>query len=479
MTLRPDLVALIASGVSAVLGTCVLLVLYQRFRTVVAANWAAVLAAIGGNDFLQVAVAALHSSNESRYLGPGQVVIGHLVAATLFVAVTDPASPTMRWRRYIYACAPLMGVLVVGLLLWTEPASVHETPGNWYRAAANPGLLAYFGLILVSIAVRAWLTFGRLRTIGRLFVAVGVTLAVLRPYFLSLAYARGSGDLFAVSALTLAVAATIVILHYGIVIDVMDAKLALDVEQARRAELAVRNEQLGLMAEGLAGEVAQHFRSALASARSLRGATPSVAPQRPEYHQLESSLQHGIALAEDLRAFAAGDRAAGEVTDLGDHVRTHASMLQWVLGEPHRLTTDVEPRPLPVHVTAVRVTHILTDLLQHCRSRGRDGQVLHVSVRGYARDVTHDLQVGDSTVRPGHWVVLVVAVDGRGVTASEVEHLFDAVRVAQPARTGGALAVVSALLHDAGGAVQASNVYGGQGEVVECWFPRAQAGSAD
>lgn len=472
MSLKPDLIALVAAGAASVIGTAVLLLLHRRFRSVVAVSWAAVLATVAVNDFLQVVVGLLQSSEQSRILGVGQVLLGHLTAATLLVAVSEPTSAVVRWRQRIYFASPVLGGIVIALLLWTEPAALRETPGAWYRAASNPGLLVYFGFMLLAVAWQAWRSALRLRTVGRVLLALGVTAMVTRPYLLALSV-RADGDEFRVlTLLMLGIVCMIVLLHYGIVIEVMDDKLRLDVEDARRAEVSVRNEQLGLMAEGIADQVTDLFRRATERARTLRGVVPLQAQHQQVYHDLETALRQGSALAEDLRSIAAGDRVATQTVDLGEHLRAHAPMLQWVLGAPHELVCEAEPQPLPVRLTPVRATHILTDLMHHCRGVARDGRPHRASVRAFRRALTHEMQVGGRTLVPGDWVNLVVAVDAQGVAAPTPGAPHPATS-GDPSVIEGGLTVVAALLHEVGGAVALSALFGAEGEVVECWFPLA------
>lgn len=472
MSLKPDVIALLAAAAASLIGTIVLLLLYRRFRSVVAVSWAAVLATIACNDLLQVLVGVLQSSEQSRFLGAGQVLLGHITSATLLVAVSEPTGFAVRWRRWFYLGSPVLGALVTALLLWTEPAAFRATPGAWYRAASNPGLLVYFGLLLLAIGWGAWRSALRLRTIGRILIALGVTVMVTRPLLLAVSIRADSTDQTASAVLMVALVTMIVLLHYGIVIEVMDDKLRVDVEGARRAEVSVRNEQLGLIAEGIADQVGDLFRRATERARALRDATPLAAEQLRVYHDLEAALHQGGALAEDLRSFAAGDRVSTETVDLGEHVKAHAPMLQWVLGAPHELICEAEARPLPVRLSPVRATHILSDLMHHCRGAVLDGTPHLASVRVFRRELSHEMRVGERTLTAGVWVNLVVAIDVHGVEAPSARHPHEAMPAGPAAKDSG-LSVVSALLHDAGGAMAVSELFGAQGEVVECWFPLA------
>ena len=471
----PDLILLTASGVASLFGTFVLLVLHRRFRTVVAASWAAVLGVIAANDFMQVIVGVSQTSAHSRLLGAGQVVFGSLTTAALLIAVSEPEGAVVRARRALYGGGLVLGLLMIALLLWTEPAALRETPGAWYRTASNRGLLLYFGTMILAICVLAWITAMRLRTAGRLLIAVGVTLILARPFLLSWSLQRGGQGAGTMLVLMVALVMMIVVLHYGIVIEVMDEKLKLDVASARRAEMAVRNEQLGFMAEGIAAEVATLFRSALERTRALRAPSPVAPAQGALLHELESALHQGVSLAEDLRAFASGDRRSADTIDLAEHVRSHAPMLHWVLGEPHTLACEGDPRELPVRITPERATHILTDLMRFVRRRAPGTEPLRVVVRSFARDLSHPLRVDGTELSPGEWVLLVVSLEGRGVGTAPLGGIAGDGTPGVTAAPGDALAVVSTLLRDAGGVLNVSTVFGSEEEVVECWFPLVHA----
>lgn len=247
------------------------------------------------------------------------------------------------------------------------------------------------------------------------------------------------------------------------------------VQVAGPAEVATVGEAFNRMADSLeqaeelrrrmVADVAHELRNPLAAARAQAEgmADGIIAADETRLASLVEDLAHLTVLVNDLQELAVAD--AGQLRyemaplDLAMLVRREADRARPLLGPGVTLVYEAPERPAMVLGDEHRLTQVLHNLLSNAARHTREGSVtVGVAIEAAAVTVT-------------------VRDTGEGMTAEDVERIFDRFYRADSARaadTGGAglgLAISRTIVRDHGGEVFAASTPG-EGSAIGFTLPR-------
>ncbi len=476
-----DALALLMTGVGLLTIVVVHLLLWRSFRGRVMRRWAWALLAIAATDMVQVTLSLGLSTSVGRAVG-----IAGLVCAFAFVLLTlgllEHARGVARERieRQGLAVIAIGAVALVASLL-TEPSGGLR-PGEWYRSVGNPGLRVVFAALVAALAVSAWrAALVRKGETGIRLVALGLTGAVTRPFFIGVLAQGSTGG---------GIARSVVLLLFTLVVDALlvgvgSVLMALEEERARavartsRVERAERMERLGMMAGSVAHDFNNVLAAVMAGVELARDPAASPAEVREELTALQGAVDHGRAMAQGLLSFAKGEGTGATLVPLGPWLVDQRDRFRFALGAPH--TVDIRTEAGAdgrIRVDATRLNQLVMNTILNSRDASPPGTACRVEIAARAVELTHERPHGVFLLRAGRWMVLTVSDAGPGFPPDALDKVFEPFFSTKGALgTGLGLATVFAVARDAGGAVHAFNAKGG-GAVIECWFPLVASDAA-
>jgi PAS domain S-box-containing protein len=252
-----------------------------------------------------------------------------------------------------------------------------------------------------------------------------------------------------------------------------------DVSDRYRAEVALRESEERLRAAQkmeaigrLAGGVSHDFNNLLTvllnCTELLARGMPPQAPGRPYVAEIQSAIERGAALTQQLLAFSRKQPAQLRVFDLSTAVEDVQTMLRRLIGEHIELVTKLEGGPLRVRADRGQVEHVLVNLVVNARDAlgDRGGRITTIT---RTRTVAAG---GAADVPPGRYAVLVVKDDGAGMTDEVKSHVFEPFFTTKPRGkgTGLGLATVYGIVKQSGGHVSVRSSPGA-GTEVEVLLP--------
>lgn len=231
-----------------------------------------------------------------------------------------------------------------------------------------------------------------------------------------------------------------------------------------------------VVAHDLANVLAAIANHAACASRELAGAgTPAdpaaAARLRADLDQIRRGADRGTALVRQVLAHARGVPAV-EPTDVATVLDALASGLRRGLPAGVALRTTVAPDCPPVHLDALDLERLVTNLCVNARHAvGRAG-----SIEVSARAVVVAGRDHPSGLAPGRYVCLEVADDGAGMAPDVLARATEPFFTTRPdgGGTGLGLASVDAVLSAAGGALDLRSAPGA-GTACTAWIPAVTA----
>ena len=241
-----------------------------------------------------------------------------------------------------------------------------------------------------------------------------------------------------------------------------------DVTEMKRYERTARMQQrlaaVGEMAAGIAHEIRNPLASMSGSMQMLR---QELALSGDQAQLMDIVLKESDRLNQTIKSFLAYARPQkAEVTrlDLGTLVRETAMLLRNSpdVGERHSVTVSLADGEVPVEGDESQLRQILWNLATNGLRAMRDGGELRLSARNEPPDGG-----------PGH-AVLEISDHGVGMSAEELDDIFQPFRGSFGQGTGLGLAIVHRIVTDYGGRVDVRSVPG-QGTTFAVRFPSPRA----
>lgn len=236
-----------------------------------------------------------------------------------------------------------------------------------------------------------------------------------------------------------------------------------DITRVKLAEAAIRRSErgvaLGVFAAGLAHEINNPLGAALLSAETAlklfdRSESPPLLGEC--LRNVVSAIERCGAIVREILAFSRQQPGKKELVDLRELVERSIRAVQIFLERRQAsLHVQLHSGPLTVVASPLEIEVALVNLLRNAiESRQSD---THVSV---------------TLTTQGKFAVLTIRDNGRGMTAYEVEHMFDpfyTTRISE-AGTGLGAAIAHAIIQDHDGRIDVRSQVG-YGTTVEVYLP--------
>ena len=232
---------------------------------------------------------------------------------------------------------------------------------------------------------------------------------------------------------------------------------------------AQKLESLGLLAGGIAHDFANLLTVILTSTSlaSARSQDPQISE---ELTAITGAAERGALLTRQLLAISRTHPLTIQAIDVGDRLRSLASLLQRILPERIALELSDDGEPPLVEGDPSQLDQVLMNLCINARDAMPDGGVLRIrtDLVPARTDVSPD-------ENPGPWVAISVTDSGSGMPPDVVERVFEPFYTTKPDRagTGLGLAVVFSIVRQHGGTITCQSRVG-EGTTFRILLPLAR-----
>ncbi len=220
-------------------------------------------------------------------------------------------------------------------------------------------------------------------------------------------------------------------------------------ELETRLYRAQKLESLGLLAGGIAHDFANLLTVILTSTSlaSARSQDPLVSE---ELSAITGAAERGALLTRQLLAISRTHPLTLQAVDLGERLRSLASLLHRILPERIALELSDDGEPPLAQGDPSQLDQVLMNLCINARDAMPDGGVLRIRTELVPADP--ETPVGDN---PGPWVAVSVTDSGSGMPPDVVERVFEPFFTTKPDRvgTGLGLAVVFSIVRQHNGSI--------------------------
>ncbi len=231
-----------------------------------------------------------------------------------------------------------------------------------------------------------------------------------------------------------------------------------------------RMEAVGRMAAGIAHD----FRGILGAAMGfaeLIGRVPGLPPDAERYAQrIVEILQRGNALTQEVMAFGKPAPLAPRIVEVDKTLKSMHSMLQVLLGNRIRLTSNLDRPVSRVFIDSAQLERTLLNLVLNSRDAMPAGGNLTIAAQ--------DTEVEDPDGEVGTYVRIAVSDTGCGMDPATRANVFRPFFTTKGENgTGLGLAIVDQIISRAGGFIQIDSEPG-KGTTVNLYIPRIAACAA-
>jgi PAS domain S-box-containing protein len=234
-------------------------------------------------------------------------------------------------------------------------------------------------------------------------------------------------------------------------------------DQAHLVEQLRHSQKLDAMGR-LAGGVAHDFNNLLTVISGWCEALASAPAddRAAAVEQIASAAAKAASLTRQLLSFSRKGCEGPGVIDLNAVVDDVGRMLSRVLGEQIQLECVTAPTPVFVCADPGQIGQVLVNLALNARDAMPGGGRLRVTAGRRRLDAAEAASLG---LAAGDMVTLTVRDTGTGISDDAMPHLFEPFFTTKAEHgTGLGLAMVDAIVHQAGGVLGASNVPDGGAE---------------
>ena len=239
------------------------------------------------------------------------------------------------------------------------------------------------------------------------------------------------------------------------------AGVAVDVTEARRLELQVRQTQRLEAVGRLAGGIAHDFNNVLTVILSVVDlALRSHRAPDGDLEMIRDAANRAARLTGQLLSFARRRSLGPSTFDVGELVQTLRRLLGHLVGERIELVVDVRPGGWRVHADEGQLEQVLMNLVANASD----------AIEGTGRI---EISVGPPRAG-GDEVAFAVSDTGVGMSPEVVEHVFEPFFSTKPGGTGLGLATAYGIVKQHQGRIEIDSAPG-NGTRVEVRLPRARA----
>jgi two-component system, cell cycle sensor histidine kinase and response regulator CckA len=231
-------------------------------------------------------------------------------------------------------------------------------------------------------------------------------------------------------------------------------------------------ESLGLLAGGIAHDFANLLTVILTSA-SLASARAQDAQVSEELNAITGAAERGALLTRQLLAISRTHPLSLQAVDLGDRLRSLASLLHRILPERIALELSDDGQAPVAEGDPSQLDQVLMNLCINARDAMPGGGVLRIRTEVVPTDAAAPQGVA------GPWVAVTVTDSGSGMPPDVVDRVFEPFFTTKPDRvgTGLGLAVVFSIVRQHGGSVTCTSTVG-QGTTFRVLLPVGRAEDA-
>ncbi|HFQ80094.1 MAG TPA: transporter substrate-binding domain-containing protein [Desulfobacterales bacterium] len=264
----------------------------------------------------------------------------------------------------------------------------------------------------------------------------------------------------------------------GLLLDITKVKKL--EEEYKQAEIQLQRSQkmeaIGLMAGGVAHDLNNILSSIVSYPELILLDLPEDSPLRP---QIETILKAGLsaaAVVADMLTVARGSAVVQTVCNLNKLLLEYIKSpeLQRPLNEKPgiELKTNLDPELLSVKCSTTHLNKcVLNLIINACEAIENTGTITISTTNRYV-----DIPLkGYDEVHKGEYVVLSVADTGSGISAADIDHIFEpfySKKVMGRSGTGLGLAVVWSAVHDHNGYIDI--LTDSHGTCFELYFPASR-----
>jgi signal transduction histidine kinase len=180
--------------------------------------------------------------------------------------------------------------------------------------------------------------------------------------------------------------------------------------------------------------------------------------------QITAAGQRGVALAKELLGLARPSPRSSRVVRPAEVITSQLLVLQAAAGERHPINLEVRSAAERVLIDPHQLERVVLNLVVNARDAMPDGGPIGVLVDAVVER--------DEDGRPGQYVLIAVSDCGTGIPPAVLARIFDPFFTTKPRGqgTGVGLAVVSQVVHYAGGFVRVETAVG-QGSTFRVYLP--------
>jgi len=201
-------------------------------------------------------------------------------------------------------------------------------------------------------------------------------------------------------------------------------------EEARTSEEKLarskRMESIGLMAGGIAHDLNNILAGIVSYPDLLLLDLPEQNPLRQPVEIMKESAERAADVVADLLTVARGAAAAKEVVNLNSIVEEYLSSAEHKQVEATHLSTTLEtrldPNLLNIACSSVHIKKCLLNLIVNAYESIEDSGNITLSTRNFYLD---EPLAGYEDVRMGEYALLTVTDNGSGISADDIERIFE------------------------------------------------------
>jgi two-component system, cell cycle sensor histidine kinase and response regulator CckA len=229
-----------------------------------------------------------------------------------------------------------------------------------------------------------------------------------------------------------------------------------DVTARKRLEESLRQAQRMEAIGRLAGGVAHDFSNLLTVINGYATVCARVPPPATLHHdlrQIRSAGRSAERLTSQLLTFSRGQLLQAVTVNLNDIIRGFRRMLSRAVGADVQVVTRLDPALPNVVADPAQVEQVLMNLAVNARDAMPSGGRLLIETAAAELD-EHSVEQHEGA-RPGHYVLLTVADNGRGMDTETRKHIFEPFFTTKPVGhgTGLGLSTVYGIVQQSRGAI--------------------------
>ncbi len=172
----------------------------------------------------------------------------------------------------------------------------------------------------------------------------------------------------------------------------------------------------------------------------------------------QQAAQRGSNLIQRLLTFSRRQSLKPEITGLNELIADFTTLLQRTLGETVLLQSQLSPQLPPIRVDRNQLETSLLNLVLNSRDAMPNGGSLTITTSTYQRSAQTEEteEQAFSDLAPGHYVMLIISDEGKGMSAETISRAFEPFYTTKPAGlgTGLGLSMVYGFVRQSGGGIE-------------------------